>query len=366
MNFWNERTSRKIAFLLGLFLTYCEASGTYEYLIKDQGEFNYIVKGGIGIAISAAVLPVFAGIASRRGQRLAAVGLWLLFPLAVMVVFAAAIQRTGGTADIAQQDRAKAERTRKLAEKTEKEATAELETATEAAKTECKSGRGSKCLEAEGKRDTARTAVNNAREVLNKAPVEQVDPLARRIVEFTGHRITEDQVRLYQPLFIPFALSIFAGVFLSLGTHMDHSSGSSPSKPGRLHTWWQRGNVRNKEETTAAEIIAPDSPAPTTAIERQKPKLVSSDQSPAVSLIDFAAAALERASLGCEVGFDDFYFAYWEHCSSINGRAVTPEEAAELMNSLCAKADILIVCRGKKRFLKGVRFKTAKASIAAT
>ena len=217
---------RGAALALGVFLTYCETSGTYEYLMKDQGSFNYIVKAGCGVTIGTALLPVFAGMAWRARKYARALLLWLIFPLAVGVVFFAAIDRTGGTADLAQQQRAKDARARTLAEKTEKEATAAHATATEAAGAECSVGppgknRGNKCLEAEGKRDAAQGRLDGARAVLLKAPVKETDPLAERIAAYTGDRITEEQVRLYRPLFLPLVLSILAGVFLSLGAHMD-------------------------------------------------------------------------------------------------------------------------------------------------
>src|SRR5262245_10608277 len=134
MNWWMELGWRLAALGLGAYLTYCEVTGTYEYLMKDQGSFNYIVKAGVGITIGSAFLPVFAGMAWRAGKWLRAFGIWMLFPLAIVFIFAAAIERTGGAADLAQRDRVKAERARKLAEKTEAEATAALATAMENAK----------------------------------------------------------------------------------------------------------------------------------------------------------------------------------------------------------------------------------------
>ena len=198
--------------------------GTYEYLMKDQGSFNYIVKAGCGVTIGTALLPVFAGMAWRARKYARALLLWLIFPFAVGVVFFAAIDRTGGTADLAQQQRAKDARARTLAEKTEKEATAAHATATEAAGAECSVGppgknRGNKCLEAEGKRDAAQGRLDGARAVLLKAPVKETDPWPNASPH-TGDRITEEQVRLYRPLFLPLVLSILAGVFLSLGAHM--------------------------------------------------------------------------------------------------------------------------------------------------
>ena len=54
MSWWIEIGWRMAALALGVYLTWCEVSGTYEYLIEDQGAFNYMVKAGVGITIGSA------------------------------------------------------------------------------------------------------------------------------------------------------------------------------------------------------------------------------------------------------------------------------------------------------------------------
>ena len=81
---------------------------------------------------------------------------------------------------------------------------------------------------------------------------------------------------------------------------------------------------------------------------------------PAVSIIEFAAGTLERAR-GAEVEFDEFYLAYWDHSKALDGRSISPTEAVEQTNKLCSECGIQIQRRGKKRFLVGVRLKTAGA-----
>jgi hypothetical protein len=80
-----------------------------------------------------------------------------------------------------------------------------------------------------------------------------------------------------------------------------------------------------------------------------------------VSIIEYAAGALTREP-GAELEFDDFYLAYWQHCKSIDGRALAPTEAVEQTNNLCAECGIAIQRRGKKRFLVGVRLKSASGA----
>jgi hypothetical protein len=113
--------------------------------------------------------------------------------------------------------------------------------------------------------------------------------------------------------------------------------------------WEKRGAPKQAEvaEPVSAEIALPQRPAP---------RLVSSNP-PSVSLIEYAAGALTRKP-GAQVEFDDFYLAYWQHCQSIDGRALAPTDAVEQTNKLCAECGITIRRRGKKRFLVGVRLKT--------
>jgi hypothetical protein len=59
---------RLAALALGVYLTGCEGQGPYEYLLKDQGTLNYIVKGGVGIALGTTFLPVYASRALGAGH----------------------------------------------------------------------------------------------------------------------------------------------------------------------------------------------------------------------------------------------------------------------------------------------------------
>jgi hypothetical protein len=82
---------------------------------------------------------------------------------------------------------------------------------------------------------------------------------------------------------------------------------------------------------------------------------------PAVSIIQFADGALTRKP-GAMLEFDDFYLGYWQHCNTIDGRAVAPTDAVQQTNKLCAECSIRIQRRGKKRYLVGVRLKSANSS----
>jgi hypothetical protein len=86
-------------------------------------------------------------------------------------------------------------------------------------------------------------------------------------------------------------------------------------------------------ETPANDVAAPPTSAEIEPPARPVPRLVASNP-PAVSIIEFAAGALERDT-SAELEFDEFYLAYWHHCKAIDGRALSPTEAVEQTNKLC-------------------------------
>jgi len=371
---------RAAALALGVFLTYCETSGTYEYLMKDQGSFNYIVKAGCGVTIGTALLPVFAGMAWRAGKRARAASLWLIFPLAVGVVFFAAIDRTGGTADLAQQQRTKDARARALAERTETEATATLTTATEAASTECNSGppekrRGAKCLEAESKRDAAQRRVDAARAALLTAPVKETDPLAERIAAYTGDRITEEQVRLYRPLFLPLVLSILAGVFLSLGAHMDMppAAGGTSAPNGLrklpLPRWWLRRGTARPALPVRGDVpagpAAPDREAPATGpagvTYSAPPQPIVVDQPKAGNVPDIMADLLKPAK-GRRVEIGSVFKAYAARCDASGVRGLVPAEFIGPAQRFCGECGIRTRISGERIYLLDVRLELAQCA----
>ena len=369
---------RGAALALGVFLTYCETSGTYEYLMKDQGSFNYIVKAGCGVTIGTALLPVFAGMAWRARKYARALLLWLIFPLAVGVVFFAAIDRTGGTADLAQQQRAKDARARTLAEKTEKEATAAHATATEAAGAECSVGppgknRGNKCLEAEGKRDAAQGRLDGARAVLLKAPVKETDPLAERIAAYTGDRITEEQVRLYRPLFLPLVLSILAGVFLSLGAHMDLPAPSNGSPRPRISFAWPRAAWRPRQAPAAPESVLAPAEAPAEPVPPESKVLATAAPQPVLVVDQVKAGSVPKIltellqpAKGRRVEIGKVFEGYAAVCEAEGLRALTPDQFIDPTQRLCQECSIQTRVVGKRVYLLDVQLLASPAASVQT
>jgi hypothetical protein len=212
---------------LALALTACEVLGVYEYVTEHRTSL-YVAIGSCIVAAVTPGLPALADwFARSRGWRYA-IGAWLGFAICLAIVLLAAIQRTGTATDAAEQLRNKAERAIAIAVSAEKQAADDYRVAQAAAIRECDI-RGKKCLEAEAKAETARAALARARGDLVSAPAgEQVDPLARRLALVLP--LAEPQIRLLQPLLVPFALSLLSVLFFAGWSRIDFASAAAPPR----------------------------------------------------------------------------------------------------------------------------------------
>jgi hypothetical protein len=287
----------------------------------------------------------------------------MCIPLAVTFIFIAAIERTGGVADTAQAARVKAERARHLAERSETEATAALETAMATVRRECESGQGPKCAKAQEEQARAKTAVDAARDALQNAPVEQQDAVAERIASLSQGAITPDRVRLYRPMLAPILLTLFSGLFLSIGAHP-----LGPSGKWRWRLRWRRSSETHLEtvmpepvevKAEPVAVLPPVQRVPEPAIiippKLQKPKLVSS--SPVVSIgnvPELLADLLEPAS-GERVEIEEAYRGYTGKCRAIGKRAAAPEAFVEPLQAFCREYQIESEEQRGRMYLLGVR-----------
>ena len=207
---------------LGVFFTAVEVWGTYDFFLRDQGEFNYVVIAGCGVALACAFLAPAADTAWRNGWYWGAGLALLALPLALAVIVYAGVQRTGGATDAAQQGTKQIESDRKGWEKTEKEAEADLAVDKQTVATECASGWRKKCSEAKDAQALTQKRLDDARAQLRKiAPTNSGDAASKRLAAISFGYLTEDQVRLYQPLFLPVLVTILATLFLAGGLRMD-------------------------------------------------------------------------------------------------------------------------------------------------
>ena len=123
--------------------------------------------------------------------------------------------------------------------------------------TECASGWRKKCSEAKDAQALTQKRLDDARAQLRKiAPTNSGDAASKRLAAISFGHLTEEQVRLYQPLFLPVLVTILATLFLAGGLRMDFAK---PDEAGRsagflrrlLSGWtWRRAKV-------AAPVIEP-------------------------------------------------------------------------------------------------------------
>jgi hypothetical protein len=344
---------RLFAFAAGIFFIYCEAVGTYEFQLSQQlnREVDYIVLAGTGFAIALGLLPMYAGHAVRNRQWGIAVACWLAVPIVMTVVYYAAIQRTGGGADQLEAERLRQSRAGTLAAKTEQDATTTWETARDAAKVECASGRGRKCVEAEGKRDHAWGEVTKAREELKHTPETRPASGESRAVAILPF-LTEGQVRLYQPMLIPVGISILAAVFMSISVLLHTPPMPRPWQ--RWRNWLNWPSPSRPAGVIDLEPIEPAKEAPSFKMQApQRPKLVASSSEGAGSIPKILHAMLEPA-VGSNVEAQECHAGYAAQCLAEGKRAVPPVQFVDPLVQFCGRAGIRTKAVGARFYLLDV------------
>jgi hypothetical protein len=344
MNWGAAMLLRLVALAAGLFFIYCEADGTYEFLVSQQPRhaIDFVVLAGTGFAVALGLLPMYAGHAFKHRQWGIAFACWLAVPIVMAVVYYAAIQRTGGGADQAEVERLRTTRTGTLTARTEKEATKSWEDARDAAKTECATGRGRKCTDAETKRDAAWAAVVQARTELSKTPETAPDSGARRVVAFLPF-LTEAQVRLYQPKLIPVGISMLASVFLTIGMLLH-----TPPMPRPWQRW------RRPPSAPAMIDIEPEPNVPTFRPPK-RPKLVTSSPEGAGSIPKILHEILEPAGGSRRIEIKDCHDGYAARCRAEGKRAVPPLQFIDTVKEFCRRAGIKTKTEGDRFYLVGVQ-----------
>jgi hypothetical protein len=263
---WKPSTAGVLCVLFGGFFAVCEIYGTYSYFVAQQGGLDYVVLMGSGIAAAVPFIPPVADIAGRRSWRGLGRALWLALPLALLVVMMAALQRTGAGTDEAEKDRAKGRAALALAQQNKTDAEAEIrklgtvraladiQTELTKAKLDPNYDRSGKCTDATAKASRVLCAsvaslegeeakakelakhqktLREARATIAAGSGASVDSLAFRISGYTGGMVSEEQVRLWQPLFIPILASWLSAGFLTLGIRLDFTVEERPAASER-------------------------------------------------------------------------------------------------------------------------------------
>ena len=206
-----------VAILCGVALTAIEIIGAVTFL-ASQASPSYLIAGGDVVTAVAAILPILAARCWRAGRRLLAVLLWAALVPALSLIFTAAVERTGGARDAANRDRQVVAQKIELARDAVKDAKAVADSNEAAAKAECATGRGQRCLGLEARADQSRQRLEAIREMLAQAGVVPPDPQARRIAAVLPG-VSEEMVQLYQPLVLPLAISILGLLLIAAGAH---------------------------------------------------------------------------------------------------------------------------------------------------
>lgn len=215
--------------VVGAVFAGCEVWGVYEFVSHNKVS-AYVWFGSCAAAAVMPILPALADWCSRGRRYSACVIAWIGFVACLLFVMGAAVHRTGAATDAAAEARLAAERAMHVAENTEKQAAKDYEAAQNAALAEC-TVRRQRCMDAEAKASALRAELARARAALVRAPAgPQIDPLASRLAGLPG--MSEELVRLLQPLQLPFILSLVSVLFFSQWAQRDFRAAlDAPAAP---------------------------------------------------------------------------------------------------------------------------------------
>jgi hypothetical protein len=362
------------ALLFGIVFAICEVFGTYEYLHQDQGGITYVVVAGAAIAAAISLLPAWATFA-WRGRPGLSLAIWLIFIVALGSVIASALARTGTATDIAQERREQIEKKEGQAARAVADAGRRLDLANDAldkanndvienaskkgCATNCAALLSAAVVRAEQEVKAVRIGLDAAQRVEVSAPVGKTDSLAKRVAALLP--VSEDAVRLYQPLIVPTLTSALSAVLTALGIW-------------GLGCWWQAKNTTRGEESRALALadkgasivrepasgegaaplasedvpppaqpraIAPPVDLPTTPFNETGSKLAS-----------FAGHKIIRAP-GTELSMRDALAAYQMDCARERVRPLDPRTFTRELAMLCQEAGVRVRVEGKDAFLIG-------------
>lgn len=362
------------ALLFGIIFAICEVFGTYEYLHKDQDGITYVVVAGAAIAAAISLLPAWASFA-WRGRPWLSAAIWVIFVVALGSVVASALARTGSATDVAQERREQIEKTEDQAARAVADAGRRLDLANDALDkankdvidNASKKGCASNCaallsaavVRAEREVEAAREGFDAAKQLEASAPIGKTDSLAKRIAAVLP--VSEDAVRLYQPLVVPMLTSALSAVLTALGIW-------------GLACWWQAMNTASGKESRAlasadkgasiAREPASTEDAPPLAAEDAPPPELPKAIAPPVDLptapfnesnsklASFAGHKIIRAP-GAELSMRDVLAAYQMDCARERVRPLDPRTFTRELAMLCQETGVRVRVEGKDAFLVG-------------
>jgi hypothetical protein len=380
---------RLAALGLGLYLTYCEVTGTRDYyLAVEHDNYTWIVKAMIGITLATAVTPTVITMAIRARQWALALGFLVMLPVAILIVFAAAVSRTGASADMQHQAVQQAARNANLDTTVEQEAYKALAEAKKRTKGECADGRGGNCKALEQQQADAQKRWDDAVKAIKGETVSIADPWFSRAAALSKGLVTEDDMRTYWPALPPIIVSVFAGLLIAFGAHLKTTPGHAPQPiperaprvaPRERETWrltWRgkkRGLVpqpahpsiapERAPEIIEAEIVEPERrPSP---FRRKVPglKLVASNADmSALAIVDFIVETMESCP-GGRVAEPDVYKAYMRNCKAASAKPLSASEFVPVLDKVCTDLGIRREQKGNRVYLVDVQL--VRAALAS-
>jgi len=353
------------ALLFGIVFAGCEVFGTYEFLHKDQGGITYVVIAGAAIAAAISLLPAWASFA-WRGRPWLSCAIWAIFVVALGSVVASALARTGSATDIAQERREQVEKTEGQAARAVADARSRLDLANEALdkangdviENAPKKGCASNCAallsaavtRAEQEVEDARAGLDAAKRLEAEAPIGKTDSLAKRIAAVLP--VSEDSVRLYQPLIVPTLTSAMSAVLTALGIW-------------GLGCWWQGRSASPKEDPALAQVEAAASTAEPVPLAAEEPEraaqkaIAPPEELPTTpfgesnsELADFADHKIVRAP-GSELSMRDVLAAYQIDCARERVRPLDARAFTRELAVLCHETGIRVRVEGRDAYLVG-------------
>lgn len=344
---WTPNLLGFLVMLFGLFFTGLEVWGTCDFLLKDQAGLNYIVLAGCGVAAASATLPPIGDLARRKKWRGLAALAYLAVPLTLVVIIVAGVQRTGTATDAAQGGRDLDERNLQLARAAEKEALADLETDKATAKAECATGFGLKCDKARAAQAATQRRLDEARAQIRAVPVKQTDAASTRIAALSFGYVTDLQVRLYQPLFVPFLVSILAALFLMIGVRLTFQVAGSDAEYGQARTGHPKVATGQKPVALAEMGSKSESQPVASNVVVMQPKHVREvDARPVIKFMSKCVPAVK----GEMADWADLYttFCRWHAQQDADAQRYTVGEFGAIMAAICSRADIPVIEKGER------------------
>jgi hypothetical protein len=322
--------ARVVFMLCGLACVACEVWGTFDFLWDKHHHWNYLVVGGIVLTSLAAILPMAAEYAHRKGHRLLTWGAWIAIPVALAFVFTVSVQRTGTAADNDDVQRRQIAQSIKIAQAEQREAEDQLVIEKATVARNCGIW-GPKCTKAREAQAASEAKLAAARAVLKTHGVEINDSMARPIVAYLPF-LTREQVLLYQPLLQPMGLAIIGSLLMAIALRGGKRDDRSIEKTPPVHAQASARVTKPNVAVAPTEVAAPSE--------------VELDPNPVVLFLKRKLAVARGVNADLAEIYEKF-LQDW-HAQGHKSEPLTAAQFGLVINYVCQQARIRMERRGKR------------------